>query len=1180
MRLLRLHMKSVGPFTDAELDLSAGHHGLHLIYGPNEAGKASVLRALSYLLFGFPPQTPDNFTHPYGQLRVGAELRHSDGEILEVLRRKGTKNTLREPDDATAIAPGRLERFLGGLDQDSFAALFGIDHARLSSAGEEIRTGKGRLGELLFAAGTGLAGLGQAKQRLQERLDSLFKPRGQNQRINQALTELREAQDVLKRSQLPSDQWQQHDRAFRSAQEQDARLSEQIHAARRDLNRLTRVRNAILQVARRRRLQEELGRLGDVVRLRDSFGDECRETQDALHLALRTIDQARATIDDLNARLAVLDPPRMLLDAAREIEALQQRLGAVEKADQDRVRLENFRLDDEHQARKILRELGRSTELDEAEALRLRVDEPTIIRALGQRHANLRGQADEARRTIARHEDQIARRQRELADLEPPRNVEALRRAFRQARKAGDLDARLAEARADLARAERKASLALSRLPGWRGLAENLQHLAVPLDATLGQFESAFQEAERDRRTLDDRRTAEDESIRQLEAQVQALELQHNVPTEDDLHDARCRREEGWHLVRAAWLDGAAEDGLSVAFLAEFAPGRTLAEAYEQSVQRADGLADRLRREADRVGRKSEWLAQLDRHRAACEDLDRDRRQLDECQARLDAEWDALIGPLEVRARTPTELRAWLRRRDEVVQLIEKVQEAHQAVKPLEQIRDTHRAALSCALDDLGGPPLPSDRGLVEWLEQAEAVCEHIDESIQRRAKLESKLADTRSELANTRLSLQTAEDELDVWRADWSAKMARIGIEAEASPEQAEVVLTKIQDLFETLRKLHELRNRLRGIDRDADQFAADVGDLCRRVAPDLEGQPPTSKARELARRLQEALAVEQQQATLAQQRDREASRLDEAEAERATAAVQLERLCQEAGCVSPDQLPEAERCSRDRTRLEDDLRACEDQILALSAGAVVAEFAAEVERADADGLGSAIAQLEVDLGTMETELHSVKETIGAERSELDRMDGGDRAAEAAERAQTISARLQADVALYAKLKLAASVLNRGIERYRDKSQGPVLARASQLSADLTDGSFVRLQIDDDGDGRAVLKGVRAANDRLVGVEGLSDGSHDQLYLALRLASLESWLQAHEPIPFVVDDILLNFDDRRALAALRALAELSQRTQVLFFTHHSHIVDLARTNLSRDVVFIQQMPAPRADRA
>ena len=209
-------------------------------------------------------------------------------------------------------------------------------------------------------------------------------------------------------------------------------------------------------------------------------------------------------------------------------------------------------------------------------------------------------------------------------------------------------------------------------------------------------------------------------------------------------------------------------------------------------------------------------------------------------------------------------------------------------------------------------------------------------------------------------------------------------------------------------------------------------------------------------------------------------------------------------------------------------------------------------------------------------TTLRGLDQAIGAERSELARMDGSDRAAEAAEIAQTLLAQLQGDVARYATLKLAETVMRRGIERYRDKNQGPILARAGVLFAGMTGGSFARLHIDDDGDGRSVLKGARP-DGRLVGVEGMSDGSHDQLYLALRLASLESWLDSHEPVPFVVDDILLNFDDVRAAAALLALAELSRRTQVLFFTHHRHIVELARSHLARDVVFVHELPGPNS---
>ena len=132
------------------------------------------------------------------------------------------------------------------------------------------------------------------------------------------------------------------------------------------------------------------------------------------------------------------------------------------------------------------------------------------------------------------------------------------------------------------------------------------------------------------------------------------------------------------------------------------------------------------------------------------------------------------------------------------------------------------------------------------------------------------------------------------------------------------------------------------------------------------------------------------------------------------------------------------------------------------------------------------------------------------------------------------------------------------------------MLGRASELFGELTLGSFEGLRADYDDKGNAVLVGVRPDGQRIVGVEGMSDGTCDQLYLALRLSLLESYLAQREPIPFIVDDILIMFDDDRAVAALKALARLAEQTQVIFFTHHHHLVQLARENLD-DNLFIHE---------
>ena len=67
-----------------------------------------------------------------------------------------------------------------------------------------------------------------------------------------------------------------------------------------------------------------------------------------------------------------------------------------------------------------------------------------------------------------------------------------------------------------------------------------------------------------------------------------------------------------------------------------------------------------------------------------------------------------------------------------------------------------------------------------------------------------------------------------------------------------------------------------------------------------------------------------------------------------------------------------------------------------------------------------------------------------------------------------------------------------------------------------------------------------------------LSQGTADQLYLAVRLAVCDLVLPGEDPCPLVLDDALANFDDARMALALDVLAELGEKRQILLFTCHS----------------------------
>jgi uncharacterized protein YhaN len=164
---------------------------------------------------------------------------------------------------------------------------------------------------------------------------------------------------------------------------------------------------------------------------------------------------------------------------------------------------------------------------------------------------------------------------------------------------------------------------------------------------------------------------------------------------------------------------------------------------------------------------------------------------------------------------------------------------------------------------------------------------------------------------------------------------------------------------------------------------------------------------------------------------------------------------------------------------------------------------------------------------------------------------------------------RLQAKIAAarllaerYVRLRLAGAVIERTLLRYQQKYESPLLERASELFSSLTRQRFGRLIAQICEDDRKVLAAVRSDSGKIVEVDGLSDGTADQLFLALRLAAIEEHLMRSETLPCIFDDIVVYFDDGRSKTVLQVLADMAKRSQILLFTHHDHIVKLAETQI------------------
>jgi uncharacterized protein YhaN len=1057
VKILRLDLLAFGPFTNVSLNLDKGSEGLHLIYGPNEAGKSSALRALRQLFFGIGGQTDDAFVHRYDKLRIGAVLRDQKGNRLEIIRRKGNKKTLRAGDDDTVVDDMELARFLGGLNEQLFMQRFGIDRKTLEAGGQSIGEPGSDLGELIFGAGLGsVTGLRAAQDGLRADMEELFTPKGRTQRINKTVAELRDSQTRIKQQQLSADEYQRHDGSLHEAQTSKARLDKEKQGLNREQSRLTRIRSALRLIPRRRELLHALEDCRDALVLPADFGKRWRDADQGFRLAEQQRQQAEQEKVNLKEQLTQIDVPEALLAEADAIERAQTNLGVYRKNVKDRAERLLQQKSDEHTAREILRSLGKPADLGLAESFRLTVAERQRVRELGHRHEAIQSRIAA---TLA-EQTRLAGRLTQIRDLE------------------------------------------LGKLRLWSGTLEELEHLAVPSLETVDRFDNEISGAANQVATLERDLAKLEGELSTLQQQREQLELQGDVPTEAELLRTRQQRNQGWRLVRNAWLERRAAGPDEQAFVATHAPGGDLATAYEQSVATTDQVADRLRREADRVAKHAQLQAAGNQLLAQRDDLRRHLVQVQGHWQQIHGDWLDLWQPLRIAALTPREMRSWLNQQSKLVE---------QARTLRQDLRD----------------------------------------------------ADERARLA---------AEERTAWQAQWTQAVARLDLGADATPAQAAAVLDELDKLFQKLHDANGFAQRIAGIDRDIKRFEEESRGLVQRLALDIAALPADRAVEDLKTRLNRARVVATERDNCLELLQREEGKLRSAQETVQKWSVQLDVLCREACCTCPDELAEAERRSNLRRELETELRQIEEQLLVHGGGLTVPAFVAEAEQIDPDSVHGQLEKLDREIAEREGRISQLDQTIGGEQTELKKMRDSIGAAEIAGEAQTLIAQLQTDVQHYAVLRLAATVLHESIERYRQKNQNGVIERSGQLFAGLTGGSFWGLRIDEDDQEKPALKGIRSGNGETITVAAMSDGTQDQLYLALRLASVEEYLKEHEPIPFIVDDILLNFDNDRAVAALKALAELSRKTQVLFFTHHEHLVQLAEQYLDPAARFVYRI--------
>jgi uncharacterized protein YhaN len=1142
MRLSRLDLTRYGKFTDFSIDFGtaeAGRPDLHVIYGPNEAGKSTSFAAYLDLLFGIEQRTRYAFLHPYQSMRVGGLL-ELDGGARELIRIKRPLNSLLDGNEQP-VPEATMLGGLGAVDREAYRTMFSLDDDSLEAGGESILASKGDLGQLLFSASAGLAHLSQSLAQIRAEADGFYRYRARSGELAElkmrlaALKDEREAVDTLASEygrlvEQRTDAQALYDAALRERADVQSRMDELVRHIR-----------VLPRLAELRQRRDEIGLLDGLPQPPRHWNAELPGLQKA-EIELSAKGEAiAAELEALSREIDAIVVDEAALAVTDRLEPLADWRARYVTADKDLPdrRLRSAEL--ERRVAAIVRGLGREGE----PAASLALDARTLgtLRHLVEKRSGIDASLAAARAEHASAETAYA----EAVDrtAEAGVNLDAgsgdgasaivLAGALAQIR-ASDHPARLRLAMRSRSAHADAVTERMAALAWWDGDPDALARMTVPRSAVIEDWTTRRERAAHENAALDREIQHLRSEERRLKAELDAAGRTSGVVTDQQAAAARAARESAWAAHRNA-LD------------------KATADAFEALLRQDDLVTNARLGRAGEVERLNQAVKSLVLVEAALAEKLVAKRS-------VEAELLAVKGAIAAATRemspalpdemSLSDLEDWLLRREQVLEAARQQRQAERDVREAEEDGETLARQLAATLASAGVGTVP-DASAEMLMAAAQAALDRQAEHAARAKRITELKANL--ELRGRSLAEAKAADR--DWHAELETACAKTWLAGEL-PDVAGLreILDRLGELEPILRDHENLADRITKMKHDQACFVGELEALAARLGLEPD-RAPIDLYRDVVSRGEQARAG----AELLADRQR---RLDDATRRKAgidTAVATNARLCDEMTALfGVDTLGEVARelaAVERRAGLRLQAEGLEREVLEVTGAPSIDAAQALLEGADRPTLERELAELKARFDDLDQRSRELFTAYRKAAERVDSVGGDDAVARIEQQRRLVLLEIEERARAYFRLRAGAAAAETALRTYRDRHRSAMMARASSAFATISRGAYDGLATQPDRDSEILI--AKAADGTSKVASDLSRGTRFQLYLALRVAGYLEFAASRRPVPFVADDIMETFDDFRAEEAFRLFGEMASVGQVIYLTHHQHLCGIAQ---------------------
>jgi uncharacterized protein YhaN len=456
--------------------------------------------------------------------------------------------------------------------------------------------------------------------------------------------------------------------------------------------------------------------------------------------------------------------------------------------------------------------------------------------------------------------------------------------------------------------------------------------------------------------------------------------------------------------------------------------------------------------------------------------------------------------------------------------------------------------------------------GDLEVLRTWEAANQRVREATQPVERLEERVREANE-------AAKQAQDETQKAKEAWAAWLDQRGVDSAMSPDTCLELLSRVDGLREKIKAIDGLRTRMDSIGKAMEEFEGRtnlVRQACDREERGRGGFPgavdelieAVNAARKNSERIQQLrkdieTAVDKKQAL-----EKKAEVLD----------TSISGLLQEGGATDQEDFRRRADVFAEREKLLSTVRERRRNLERIAGREEALDaFVRELEGADPEELQQGKREADEDLTRIESELEAMGQDRGQVTEQIRQLETEEESSELRVRLSVLREQINDEAQKWSVLTFAKALLEETRLKYERERQPAVIQEAQTFFRSFTNARYERI-FSLPGENQIEVEdhtGQRKA------IPDLSRGTAEQLYLALRFGLVREFAKRAEPLPVVMDDILVNFDPTRARQACKALDELSKEQQVLLFTCHPETVELARSEIGNcKVIELQLEPA------